>query len=78
MTQFDVDAFVQRFRDRAAAVKERGLPPVAGEERRKFIEQAELDYLDYSLVGTSAWSVDDDCLILRIPLEKPTRPVPAQ
>ena len=74
MTQFDVDAFVQRFRDRAAAVKERGLPPVAGEDRRRFIEQAELDYLDYSLVGASAWSVDDDCLVLRIPLEKRSRP----
>lgn len=70
MTQFDVDAFVQRFRDRAEAVKERGLPPVAGEERRKFIEQAERDFLDYSLVGTARWTVDDDCLTLRIPLKK--------
>ncbi len=71
MAQFDVDAFVQRFRDRAEAVKERGLPPVAGEERRKFIEQAERDYLDYSLVGAAQWTVDDDCLVLRIPLKKP-------
>jgi hypothetical protein len=70
MTQFDVDAFVGRFRERAEAVKERGVPPVAGEERRLFIEQAEVDYLDYSLVGSSKWEVDDDCLVLRIPLNK--------
>ncbi len=70
MTQFDVDAFVQRFRDRAAAVKERGLPPVAGEERRRFIEQAELDYTDFMLVGDATWSVEDDCLVLKVPLRK--------
>jgi hypothetical protein len=70
MTQFDVDAFVQRFRRRADAVKERGVPPVAGEERRLFIEQAEMDFMDYSLVGSSDWEVTDDCLVLRIPLKK--------
>ena len=70
MTQFDVDAFVHRFRDRAEAVKERGVPPVAGEERRLFIEQAENDYLDYSLVGSAKWEVEEDCLVLRIPLKK--------
>ncbi|MDH3259763.1 MAG: hypothetical protein OEM81_01415 [Acidimicrobiia bacterium] len=70
MTQFDVDGFVRRYRERADAVKERGVPPVAGEERRRFIEQAELDYLDYSLVGSSKWEIDDECLVLRIPLKK--------
>ena len=70
MTQFDVDAFIQRFKARADAVKDRGVPPVAGEDRRLFIEQAELDFLDYSLVGSSDWEVTDDCLLLRIPLKK--------
>lgn len=70
MAEFDVDGFVRRYRERADAVKERGVPPVAGEERRLFIEQAEMDYLDYSLVGTAKWEVTDDCLVLRIPLKK--------
>ncbi len=70
MAQFDVDGFVRRFRERADAVKERGVPPVAGEERRRFIEQAEKDYLDYSLVGSSKWEVTDECLVLKIPLTK--------
>jgi hypothetical protein len=70
MAHFDVDAFVRRFRERAEAVKERGVPPVAGEERRLFIEQAETDFLDYSLVASSKWEVTEDCLVLRIPLKK--------
>jgi len=69
VAQFDVDAMLERFRDRAEAVRKRGLPPVAGEGRRAFIEQAERDYMDFALVGTAAWSVEDGSLVLRIPLE---------
>jgi hypothetical protein len=68
MAQFDVDAMLQRFQERAAAVKDRPLPPVAGDERKMFIEQAERDYTDYALVGNAIWSVEDDHLVLRIPL----------
>ncbi len=68
MTQFDVDAMLERFRARAEAVRQRGLPPVAGEGRRAFIEHAERDYTDYALVGSAAWSVEDGKLVLRIPL----------
>lgn len=70
MAELDVDALIDRFRHRAEAVKERGLPPVAGEERRRFIEQAETDYLDYSLIGSATWAVEDDHLVLRIPLHR--------
>lgn len=69
MAEFDVDAFIQRFQERAEAVRNRPLPPVAGEERKKFIEGAETDYLDYSLVGRASWTVEDDHLVLRIPLK---------
>lgn len=68
MAELDVDALLKRFRDRASAVKDRGLPPVAGEERRRFIEQAESDFMDFSLIGAAAWSVEDGKLVLRIPL----------
>lgn len=70
MAELDVDAMVQRFRDRAQAVKERPLPPVAGAERKKFVEQAETDYLDYALVGNASWAVEDEHLVLRIPLRQ--------
>lgn len=68
MAEFDVDAFVARFRNRAEAVKSRPLPPVAGDERRKFVAQAETDFTDYSLISNAAWAVEDGQLVLRIPL----------
>jgi hypothetical protein len=66
--KLDVDAMLRRFRERADAVKERPLPPVAGPERQQFIEQAELDYLDFALVADATWSFDDGVLTLRVDL----------
>jgi len=68
MAQFDVDAMIRRYQERAAAVKDRPLPPVAGEERMRFVEQAQTDYTDYALIGTAEWTVEDGKLVLRIPL----------
>lgn len=68
MAQFDVDAMIERYKGRAKAVKDRPLPPVAGAERQKFIDQAETDYTDFALIGSSSWAVEDDELVLRIPL----------
>jgi hypothetical protein len=68
MAQFDVDAMVKRYQERAAAVKERPLPPVAGEDRKRLMQQAETDYTDFALIGSAVWSVEDDKLVLRIPL----------
>ncbi len=67
----DLDAMVQRFRDRAHAVKNRPLPPVAGEERSKFIQQAQLDYQDFAMVGDAEASLTDGVLVLRIDLRPP-------
>ena len=64
----DIDAMIRRFRDRAEAVRNRTLPPVGGEERRQFIEQAELDHLDYALIGDAEGTLDDGVLTLRIDL----------
>jgi len=68
VAQLDVAEFLARFRARAAAVKDRGIPPLEGEARQQFIRQAEKDYLDYSLVGSASWAIEDDHLVLRIPL----------
>jgi hypothetical protein len=64
----DVNAMLQRFRDRADAVRERQLPPVAGAERQRFIEQAELDYLDFAIVADATWTFDDGVLTLQVDL----------
>ncbi len=68
MAQLDVDQFLNRFRERAEAVRGRGIPPLEADARRAFVAQAEHDYLDYSLVGNAAWSVEDGYLVLRIAL----------
>ena len=69
MAQFDVDAMLKRFKERAQAVRDRPLPPVAGEERKKFIAQAETDYTDYALVANASWEIDGAHLVLKIPLQ---------
>jgi hypothetical protein len=66
--QLDVEAMVQRFRDRAAAVRNRPLPPIAGEERAAFLRQAQLDFQDFAIVGDAQASIDDGVLVLRIDL----------
>lgn len=65
---FDADAMIQRFRERAHAVKSRPLPPVAGDERAHFIEQAQTDYQDFAIVGDAVPTVEDGFLVLRVDL----------
>jgi hypothetical protein len=67
--ELDVDAMLQRFRDRAAAVKDRPLPPVAGPERERFVRQAQLDFQDFAIVGDATWTFKDGVLTLRVDLE---------
>ena len=64
----DVDAMIQRFRDRAAAVKRRDLPPIGGEERQRFIEQAQADFMDYAMIGDARGELVDGVLTLTIDL----------
>lgn len=78
MATFDTAAMLARFRERAAAVKRRPLPPVAGEERQQFIQQAKLDYQDYAIVGDAEASLEDGILTLRIDLRPPDQRKPDQ
>jgi hypothetical protein len=64
----DVEAMLARFRERAAAVKNRPLPPVAGEERQRFLKQAESDFMDFAIIGDATASLEDGILVLRVDL----------
>lgn len=64
----DVDAMLQRYRDRAHAVRNRPLPPVAGEERTRFIEQAQIDFQDFAIIGDATGAIEDGVLTLRVDL----------
>jgi hypothetical protein len=66
--ELDVDAMLQRFRDRAAAVRNRPLPPIAGEERAAFIRQAQLDYQDFAIIGDATGALQGGVLTLKIDL----------
>ena len=67
----DLDAMLQRFRERAAAVRRRQLPPVGGDERKKFIEQAQLDFQDFAIIGDAVGTIEDGVLVLRVDLRPP-------
>lgn len=68
MAKLDLDAMISRFKARAAAVKQRPLPPVAGEERARFIEQAQVDFQDFALIGDAVATLEDGILVLRVDL----------
>ncbi len=65
---FDPDAMVARFRERARAVKERGLPPIEGQERQRFREQAQVDYMDFAMIGDAEVRLEEGILTLRVDL----------
>ena len=71
MATFDPNEMIQRFQERAAAVKKRPMPPVEGEGRRHFIEQSKLDFQDFAMLGDADASIDDGVLTLRIDLRPP-------
>lgn len=68
MAELDLEAMLHRFRERALAVKRRPLPPVAGEERQRFIEQAQLDFQDFAIIGDAQAAIEDGVLVLRVDL----------
>ncbi|HEX2701724.1 MAG TPA: hypothetical protein VHM89_16095 [Acidimicrobiales bacterium] len=70
--EFDVEAMIERFRERAKAVRSRGVPPVEGPDRRRFIEQAKTDYLDYAMLADAEGAIEDGILTLRVDLRPRT------
>ena len=68
MAEFDVDALIARFQERARAVKQRGIPPLEGPDRKRFVERMQADYMDFAMIGDAEGSLDDGVLTLRIDL----------
>ncbi len=70
---FDPNDMILRFRERAEAVKRRGLPPVEGPERQRFLEAARQDFQDFAMLGDAVASLSDGILRLEIDLRpRPT------
>jgi len=68
----DIEAMLKRFRERADSVRHRNLPPVGGDERKMFLDQAQLDFQDYAMIADSTASLADGVLTLRIDLRPAT------
>ncbi|HET6914633.1 MAG TPA: hypothetical protein VFH56_00935 [Acidimicrobiales bacterium] len=66
--ELDVDAMIERFKARAKAVRQRGIPPVEGPERKRFLDQARIDFQDYAIIGDAAGHIEDGILTLTIDL----------
>lgn len=66
--EFDVASMIERFRERAKAVRSRGMPPIEGAERKKFIERAQQDFMDYAMIGDAEGTIEGGILTLRIDL----------
>lgn len=70
----DIEGMIQRFQDRAKAVRNRTLPPVGGAERQQFLAQAQNDFQDYAMIGDAVATIEDGILVLRIDLRPPEAP----
>ena len=66
--EFDPQALVQRFKERAQAVKSRPLPPVAGPDKKRFLERAQTDFMDFAMIGDAEVTLEDGILTLRVDL----------
>jgi hypothetical protein len=66
--ELDIDAMIKRFQARARAVRQRGIPPLEGPERKRFIDQARIDFQDYAMIGDAIGVLDNGVLTLTIDL----------
>lgn len=66
--EFDVEQMIARFRERADAVKKRGVPPVEGPERKRLMDQARVDFQDFAMLGDAEGALEDGILHLRVDL----------
>ena len=64
----DVDAMIARFQARAKAVRQRGIPPIEGPERKRFVDQARIDFQDYAIIGDAEGKIEDGILTLTVDL----------
>jgi hypothetical protein len=68
MADFDPHEMILRFQARAEAVRKRGLPPIEGPERARFLEAAKIDFQDFAMLGDATATLTDGILRLEIDL----------
>ena len=71
-SDFDPSEMIHRFQERAEAVRKRGLPPVEGPDRQRFLEAAKIDFQDYAMIGDATAVLEEGILRLEIDLRPRT------
>lgn len=66
--KFSPEDMIKRFQSRARAVKSRGIPPIEGPERQRFIKAAQEDFMDFSIIGDATYKLEDGILTLSVDL----------
>ena len=64
----NVEELLDRYKERAEAVKSRSIPPVGGDDRMAFVKQAEIDYQDFMIIADSEVEITEEYLILKFKL----------
>ena len=65
----NVEELLDRYKERAEAVKSRSIPPVGGDDRMAFVKQAEIDYQDFMIIADSEVEITEEYLILKFKLD---------
>ena len=65
----NVEELLDRYKQRAEAVKNRSIPPVGGDDRMAFVKQAEIDYQDFMIIADSEVEITEEYLILKFKLD---------
>ncbi len=65
----NVKELLDRYKERAEAVKNRSIPPVGGDDRMAFVKQAEIDYQDFMIIADSEVEITEEYLILKFKLD---------
>ena len=66
---FNVEEFINRYKERAEAVKRRSIPRVGGDDRMAFIKQAETDFQDFMIIADSDFTVEEEYLVFKYKLD---------
>ena len=65
----NVEELLDRYKERAEAVKNRSIPPVGGDDRMAIVKQAEIDYQDFMIIADSEVEITEEYLILKFKLD---------
>ena len=68
MDTLDTEAMLQRFQERAKAVKGGGMPPLEGAMRLAWLKQQQLDYQDFAMISDCGIALEDGILTLTLDL----------